>query len=271
MHWQARALASCYADDSTAVSISKCWKDIDKAMDRVASNLAQYSATVGLYLNVSKTQTMRINHKDTPPTSTLNVLGVHINRSGGFSDHHKSMISDLKKRVGAIRRLATSIGRGKLLREVALCLVFGKVQTNAFVTRQARLQAGPMNAEDTATQRVLNDVYRIITGLKRSDHIRVADLAARAKLPTLNEVVTKQSAISAWRSQNGGPLNDILVPYDERTRGASLKWKRPVSTRCVAARNLTMTWNSSEELRSAQTINHAKVAAKKLAQSVRYL
>ena len=97
----------------------------------------------------------------------------------------------------------------------------------------------------------------------------MADLAARAKLPTLNEVVTKQSAISAWRSQNGGPLDDILVAYDERTRGASLKWKRPVSARCVAARNLTLTWNSSEELRSAQTLSHAKVAAKKLAQSVR--
>ena len=101
--------------------------------------------------------------------------------------------------------------------------------------------------------------------------LSVADLAARAKLPTLNEVVTKQSAISAWRSQNGGPLDDILVPFDERTRGASLKWKRPVSTRCVAARNLSLTWNASEELRSAQTINHAKVAAKKLSQSVRYL
>ena len=267
----ATAMASCYADDSSGVSISKCWEDTDKAMEKVASNLAQYSASVGLYLNVSKTQTMRINHKDTPPSSTLNVLGVHINRSGGFSDHHKSMISDLKKRVGAIRRLATSIGRGKLLREVAQCLVLGKVQTNAFVTRQARLQAGPMNAEDTATQRVLNDLYRVITGLKRTDHIRVADLAARAKLPTLNEIVTKQSAISAWRSQNGGPLDDILVPYDERTRGASLKWKRPVSTRCVAARNLSLTWNSSEELRSAQTLNHAKVAARKLAQSVRDL
>ena len=181
------------------------------------------------------------------------------------------MISDLKKRAGAIRRLATSIGRGKLLREVAQCLVFGKVQTNAFVTRQARLQAGPMSAEDTATQRVLNDVYRVITGLKRTDHIRVADLAARAKLPTLNEVVTKQSAINAWRSQNGGPLDDILAPYDERTRGASLKWIKPLSTRCVAARNITLTWNSSEELRSAQSLSQAKVAAKKLAQNVRDL
>ena len=121
----------------------------------------------------------------------------------------------------------------------------------------------------TATQRVLNYLYSVITGLKRTDHIRVADLAARAKLPTLNKVETEQSAISAWRSQNGGLLNDILVPYDERRRGASLKWKRPVSTRCVAARNLTLTCKASEELWSAQTLNHAKVAAKKLAQSVR--
>ena len=120
----------------------------------------------------------------------------------------------------------------------------------------------------TATQRVLNYLYSVITGLKRTDHIRVADLAARAKLPTLNEVVTKQSAISAWRSQNGGLLDDILVPYDERTRGASLKWKRSVSTRCVAARNLALMWNSSDELRSAQTLNHAKVAAKKLRSTI---
>ena len=96
----------------------------------------------------------------------------------------------------------------------------------------------------------------------------MSDLAARAKLPTLNEVVTKQSAISAWRSQNGGLLDDILVPYDERTRGASLKWKWSVSTRCVAARNLALTWNSSDELRSAQTLNHAKVAAKKLRSTI---
>ena len=62
----AKAVASCYADDSSGVSMSKLWEDIDKALERVASNLAEYSTTVGLYLNVSKTQTM-INHIKTPP------------------------------------------------------------------------------------------------------------------------------------------------------------------------------------------------------------
>ena len=96
-------------------------------------------------------------------------------------------------------------------------------------------------------------------------------LAARANLPTLNEIITKQAAISAWRSQNGGPLNDTLVPYDERTRGASQNRMRPVSTRCIASTNLAHAWNSSEELRNAKTLTAAKLAAKKLAQSVRNL
>ena len=267
----AKALASCYADDSTGVSISKSWHETDKAMEKVASNLAEYSTSVGLYLNLSKTQTLRLNHTDTSKSSTVNVLGVQINKSGGFSIHHKSMIADLRSRLGAVRRLATAIGRGKLLREVGQSLVLGKVQTNAFVTREAKLQAGPEHEDDVATQVVLNDLYRVIIGSKRTDHIRVADLAARANLPTLNEIITKQAAISAWRSQNGGPLHDILMPYDERTRGSSENRIRPVSTRCVASRNLAHTWNASEELRNAKTLSEAKLAAKKLAQTVRNL
>ena len=74
------------------------------------------------------------------------------------------MIADLRSRLGAVRRLATAIGRGKLLREVGLSLVLGKVQTNALVTREARLQAGTAHVDDIATQRVLNDLYRGVHG-----------------------------------------------------------------------------------------------------------
>ena len=32
---------------------------------------------------------------------------------------------------------------------------------------------------------------------------------------SMYEVVTKQSAISAWRSQNGGPLDDTLMTKEQ--------------------------------------------------------
>ena len=131
----AQATASCYADDSTGVTMSKSLDSTDMAMQEIATNLADYSACNGLYLNVAKMQTMRLNHKDTPTTSTLNVLGVQVNNSGGFSNHHTAMLANLPGRLGAVRRLATAIGRGQLLTEIAQCLVLGKVQCNAYVTR----------------------------------------------------------------------------------------------------------------------------------------
>ena len=266
----AQAAASCYADDSTGVSMSKTWDNTDTAMEEIATNVAEYSACNGLYLNVAKTQSMRLQHIDTPATSTLNVLGVLVNKSGGFSHHHTAMLADLRGRLGAVRRLATAIGRGKLLTEIAQCLILGKVQCNAFVTRDVRLHAKPVHGDNIATQRILNDLYRTIIGASRADHIRVTDLADRAGLPTLNQIVAKQAAISAWRSQNGGPLDDILEPCDSRTRGSTQDLRRPTSTRCVAANNMSLLWNASPQLREAKTLTEAKLAAQKLSVSVRH-
>ena len=47
----AQATASCYADDSTGVTYAKTWSSRETAMDEIARNLAEYSATNGLYLN----------------------------------------------------------------------------------------------------------------------------------------------------------------------------------------------------------------------------
>ena len=79
-----------------------------------------------------------------------------------------------------------------------------------------------MHGDDVATQLLLNNHYRTLIGVRRADHIRISELADHASCPTLNEIMAKQAAVAAWRSQNRGPLDDILEPYDERTRGAAL-------------------------------------------------
>ena len=77
--------------------------------------------------------------------------------------------------------------------------------------------------------------------------------------------------MNAWKSQNGGPLNDILVPYDDRTRKCAESWRKPTSTRCVAASNMAKAWNASPLLREAKSLTEAKSAAKKLAEEARHL
>ena len=164
-----------------------------------------------------------------------------------LTEHHNSMLADLKRRSGAIRQLATVMPQGKLLREIARSLVVGKLQVNCWITREVRLDSSPPHSDDIATQRVMNDLGLSLLGLKRTDRYRISDLA----LPTVNELVVKGAALAAWQAEMGSPLADLMEPYDVRTRGASTNLKKPTSARCTASVNMTECWNKSEALRNA--------------------
>ena len=117
---------------------------------------------------------------------------------------------------------------------------------------------------------ILNDLARLLLGVKRADHYKTSDLLDRAGVPTLNEIVVRQSCVAAWKAEQGGPLNDALVAFDDRTRGSSHDMRRAASARCQPACNMATAWNVSESLRQAKNLQQAKTAAKKLARSVRH-
>ena len=93
----AQAAVKLYADDTSGVTFAKTWEQTDKAMTTIADNLERYAIDNGLHLNKGKTQTLRLGHKDTLTTDTLNILGVELNKTGGFSDHHTSMLTELRQ------------------------------------------------------------------------------------------------------------------------------------------------------------------------------
>ena len=68
----------------------------------------------------------------------------------------------------------------------------------------------------------------------------------------------------------GGPLDDLLEPYNDRTKSAALEKRKPASARCIAANNLSLVWNASKELRETSSLEKARQAAHKFAESVRH-
>ncbi|QQP52292.1 Hypothetical protein FKW44_004403 [Caligus rogercresseyi] len=45
----------------------------------------------------------------------------------------------------------------------------------------------------------INDLARILLGVQRADRLRVVDLLDRSHLPSVNEILVKQAAISSWK------------------------------------------------------------------------
>ena len=93
----------------------------------------------------------------------------------------------------------------------------------------------------------------------------------KAKVPSVNQIIVRQSALSAWKAVNGGAMEEVLQSYDSRTRGAVNNLKRPVAHGCIATSNMATTWNVSQPLREAKTLGEARAAARKLAESVRHI
>ena len=262
---------SQYADDTTGYAAEKTWENTEKAQDIMASNLESYSKNNGLHLNPNKTQKLKLGHKDTTSSDSLNILGVTLDRLGGFSIHNERVHSDLRKRLGMVRCLAVQLPRGKLLNEIGSSLIVGRLQSSAFITRHMRLNAQNNDQVNKGpAQVVLNDLARVLLGVRRADHYRVADLVDKSGLPTVNEVVVRQSAISAWKAVNGGALGEVLEKFDDRSRGSACNLRRPASQRCLPAVNMASAWNSCEALRKATTLSEARSVAKKIAREARH-
>ena len=182
----------------------------------------------------------------------------------------KTSICDLGYKCCKERKICASLQRidkGKSRRS----LVIGRLQCNAWVTRPARVisQSG-LSQNKNPAQVILNDLARVLLGVTRADRYRSEDLLDKANVPTLNQIVVRQAAVSAWRTANGGVLEETLLTFDSRTRGANSNLRRPVSQRCTATKNMTICWNSSKALRSATTLQEARTVAKSMAKEVRH-
>ena len=269
---QSDASVSLYADDTSDMVTATTWEEVNNSMTTRAIELEDYSRTNGLHLNAAKTQVLKLGHPDTPSTTTMTLLGVSIDKNLGFGSHHSAVLLDIRRRIGIIRRLKTSISRGPLLTEVARSLVVGKLQSSAWITRRARISDGACGST-CQTQIALNDLSRVLLGVRRADKIRITELTDRAALPTVNEVVVKQAALAAWKAVNrkGNPLRGTLIEFDSRTRGAAEGLRRPISTKCNPVSNMSNVWNASAELRMATNLTGAKKAANILARTVRFL
>ena len=271
---------SKYADDVSPVSSNKNMQAAVNSLSEYGNNLITFAAAAGLVINPGKTQflapswapQMQIGGALIAPSPTMTVLGSVVDTNFGFTGTNRAMVGALRSRLGAVRRVAAHIPRGKLLQEIAHALIWGKLQQCAWVTRSIRgIQSAhdQVPGPDAAAQVVLNDTARLLLRVHRSDRVRAANMAEKLCFLTVNQVVVQQSAVAAWKCANlrcggTGPLDNVATPISTNTRAATEGLLRPCSS-SVAAKNITTIWEHSPELRAATSLQMAKTKARELA------
>ncbi|QQP41385.1 Hypothetical protein FKW44_015734, partial [Caligus rogercresseyi] len=83
-------------------------------------------------------ETLRQGASETPSTATLDLLEVTVSRNLTFGSHNEKNVQDVRKRIGVIRQLCTTVSRGPMLTEISRAIVIGNIQTSDWETKIAR-------------------------------------------------------------------------------------------------------------------------------------
>lgn len=295
---------SGYADDTFIWATGDTPESVKALLDKRAEAFSSFCTGNGLVMNAGKTQLMvggNIKAKDVAsftviidnvvvrPGKEMELLGVKFNNKFSTTPHDEHIVKATRKRAAFISRLAHHLPRGEYLRQLARGLVIGKVGYAIAAVAAPRLAGGEAapSAAYKAIQVAINDVARSVTGLKRTDHVRIPDLLHRAHLPSVNELVISAVAMESWKafhSSDGGngernPVGQSIfpaAPLVDKTKSNSVRSTRskaagivPVPLRgansfVVHAASL---WNESPALRAAPTKRAAKAVARSLAKS----
>ena len=122
-------------------------------------------------------------------------------------------------------------------------------------------------------QKVQNNVLRILTGHKRSEHVRIADMLESTNILSVNQLTAYESVMEMWKARAFDvPVLGNLIDQgrgDERTlRSDSLGTVKSVVDEPFA-KICAKLWNmSSDSFKSTNLLVIAKREAKKLARSL---
>jgi hypothetical protein len=271
-----------YANDSNVWQLGSNVEEVAKKLTAKALRFVDYTRSMGLTMNATKTQllfltnagnvadvTLEVDGSTIKPTNTIELLGVCYDRKLSTTPHVRSLLAAMRQRASVIARLANHLPRGRYLRQLSYGLVMGK-----FAHALAAVARPRLDIEDTATgirskiQVALNDVTRSITGVRRRDHITIKDLLDLAGIESANRMVVKAIAAETWSCYHSDDWQDgarnhvgLILFSDNKT--ATVKTTRSARTGHITVplrgggdtfvTHAANVWNRSATLRHTPT------------------
>jgi hypothetical protein len=178
-----------YADDSNVWQTGNNVQEVVRKLAEKAALLVEYRRSVGLSMNLAKTQlllsthagnvsevTVEVDGNTIHPGNVIELLGVRYDRKLATTLHIKSLLAAVRQRASVVARLPNDLAtqRPRLEHEDNASVIWSKIQV------------------------AFNDVARSITGARRPDHVTIKDLLDLAGIESANRMVVKAIAAQTW-------------------------------------------------------------------------
>ena len=178
----------------------------------MASNnlVANASKTVFLAMGkgrtVSPPRTIRVGPAKVAESDSEQVLGLMVNKSLSWKDHimgSKGVHMGIRQRLLLLKRLSYLVPKSSLP-TIVEGLIMSKVRYGLSVYGSVRLaDHDPLSGDQNSLQVALNDVMRVICGVKLRDQVPIRELLQRTGLLSFNQMAAQAALLLVWKIKNG--------------------------------------------------------------------
>ena len=198
-HWVPDAKVLSYADDTTIYTTGKTKKEVKEKLQRAAEKVLEFMQATKLSANSAKTKFMMFTKTEEEPIRVGNcdiqeskeevLLGINFNRKLTMNSDLETLESELRKRIGLLRRLRCHLPRS------VLCQFLNSI----FVSKM--LYSLPFHTGEKS-QKTLTKLHRqaMKAALKiptRAD-IATEKLLQQTRQASIKELTTRSLAGLAW-------------------------------------------------------------------------
>ena len=125
-------------------------------------------------------------------TYTEKLLGLHINADLKWNSHIDEISSELRKRIGILKRIKQKIPADKL--PIIADAIFNSVIRYEIavyllpIYEKEDLKARKLSSETDSLQVLQNNLLGVIHGLRMSDRVNMLDLRTKIKMMSVNQM-----------------------------------------------------------------------------------
>ena len=147
--------------------------------------------------------------------TTEKLLGLQVSSSMDWKAHTEALKKKLNQKLGILRRLKDKVPGSKLI-TIAEALFTSVARYGIAVYFKPRLHTDPKCGEQDKLQVIQNKMFRLLSGTKIRDKIRVEELAKKFKLMSMNQMSCYHTLMETYNIINFGSsqkIRDKLLPF----------------------------------------------------------
>ena len=253
--WVSSAMTLSYADDTTCYCIDKDKDKVRKHLERSAVEVLTFMRAALLSANPTKTKFIMFGRKGEPALKVGSVeiaeskeeelLGITFNKSLSWKSHLTKMETELRKRIGILKRLSWHLPKSVLIRMIEPIFT-------AKMRYALELVVDITNNKDHVLERLHHlhrQAMKTVLSIQRNQHPQDAELLKRTKQLSVRQMVIGAMARLAWQCSQDWERNSltggrIRLPVHARaTRQAESRTFPPQNCESIVGR-LVETWEA---------------------------